>query len=162
MTAAGGPGAGASDAEPGQLVAVPGDGSEPGTGMDIGGPGLEQRCIDGDLPLPLDMVASVSCVTVPDSFDVTQPMGPALSGVTLDPGTYWVVLVCSGPGGFTFGSAVPGLSAEVEVPCPEDGRAARQKLGTVTDAADGNITGHPSTGGATYAFWLVREGKSTL
>lgn len=148
----------------GALVAIPTDGSEPSTALDIGGPDLEQRCLDSDLPIPVDMVGSLACEVTPEMADAElgQIQGPVWSGVSLEPGTYWVVLVCSGPGGYSFGSTTPGLSAGMAMDCDPDGRAVRQELGTLTEESVVTVSGGPTAGDATYMKWLVRAGKTTL
>lgn len=148
----------------GEVVAIPTDGSEPSTALDIGGPGLGQRCFDSDLPIPVDIVGSLACETTPAMSDAElgRIQGPVWSGEALEPGTYWVVLVCSGPGGYSFGSTTPGLSAEMTMECDPDGRAVRQELGTLAEAAVVTVSGGPTAGDATYMKWLVREGKTTL
>lgn len=148
----------------GALVAIPADGAEPSAALDIGGPDLEQRCLDSDLPIPVDMVGSLACEVAPEMTEeeLGQIRGSTWSALTLEPGTYWVVLVCSGPGGYTFGSTTPGLSAGMTVDCDPDGRAVRQELGTLTEESVVTVGGGPTAGDATYMKWLVREGKTTL
>lgn len=149
----------------GAVVAVPADGGAPSAALDVGGPDLSERCMNGDLPIPVDTAtSSISCSDVPDGpdTDLAAIVGPVWSDVDFEPGTYWVVLVCSGPGGYSFGSTTPGLAAEVTVDCDPDGRAVRQELGTVTEASAGVVTGGPTADGVTYVTWLVREGKTSL
>jgi hypothetical protein len=83
-------------------------------------------------------------------------------GVSFDPGTYWVVLVCSGAGELTIETEQPGLASETTVACSQDGRAVREELGTTTAAAVGDVVTAGSGDETTIAFWLVREGKTTL
>lgn len=148
----------------GALVAIPTDGSEPSTALDIGGPDLEQRCLDSELPLPVDLVGSLACEIAPEmsDSDLDRIQGSIWSGVTLEPGTYWVVLVCSGPGGYSFGSATPDLSAGMTVECDPEGRAVRQELGTLTKESVVTVSGGPTAGDVTYMKWLIREGKTAL
>jgi hypothetical protein len=144
------------------FAAIPTDGSEPGTQLDVGGPGLTEMCSGGGMPFPVD-ATNVSC----EEYDGI-PVSPDAEwggsvGDRLEPGTYWAVLVCDGIESveIKFDTA-PGLpSAATEIPCADGGGAARVELGTVEAEAtsDWGVRTRNAMPG-TYLFYLVREGQT--
>ncbi|WP_432457906.1 hypothetical protein [Cellulomonas iranensis] len=138
---------------------MPVDGAAPDHAMDVGGSGLAAMCTEGRQPLPVDMVYA-SCDTVPDGG--AGGAGGTARGLALDPGTYWIVIVCDDDADLELALQAEGLAPSTSVACDPSGRAVRQRIGVLAEAATTDLVSHVTGSGVTVASWLVREGKAEL
>jgi hypothetical protein len=150
-------------------IIVP-EGTAVDASLDIGGPGLGKRCLEGDYPIPGDSFGPIMCSDAGDRTEAEQQIiaeglaDPEYLGgghqLSLNSGSLWVALVCypSASFEFFFERFPPemNLPESTVVTCDQYPKAMRVELAVVDEPGSGVIRIKELSVGS-YILWLAAD-----